>query len=198
MTAHNSNDFKRTGESHRGHWPKRNMRTAFKPAVLQALREKLLAAGQQPPDPSFKCIDFHASWSAWRVQLPSLIGKEILYFSFSDYGGSESALIQAQYHRDDSFAKAGIDLYMRVRQRYSKKARDSVLNINEGVDGRTGNHFIAGSWMVNTNGAPRQKKVSRTFGALRTRQEAWNQVEMLVKAGMKEEAERAKVAYLYQ
>ncbi|ART61058.1 hypothetical protein CBP36_18945 (plasmid) [Acidovorax carolinensis] len=110
----------------------------YDPGALEKLRGKILASGAHPPNASFRLIDYAASWGGWRVQLPGVLGHGTFYFYFSDYGGREPALIEAQYFRDEAYAKAGVDLYMRARQRFSKVARNSILNITEAVAPATG------------------------------------------------------------
>jgi hypothetical protein len=169
------------------------MRNAYCAQRLDGLRRTIEMAGRKPPLPTFKHIDYHPSWGGWRVQLPGIVGGGITYFSIAEYGNSESALIEAQYHRDDAYAKVGLDPYMRVRQRFSKRQRNQLLCIQEISDPRRGGAmYIVGSWQAQINGAVRQVKVRRQFGTLRTRQEAWDIVEAAVKAGLAEEAAREK------
>lgn len=160
---------------------------------LKTLLRNIKNSGATPPDPSFVLIDYHQSWSAWRVQLPGLVGYGTRYFSFKAYGDPEAALIEAQYFRDDAFEKTGIDLYARSRTRFTKQEAGTTLCIHEGVDYRNGGRFIFGTWQeTGRDGVSRQRRVSRTFGRLRTRDEAWSEVEHLVRHGMDQEAERCR------
>lgn len=185
-----------TAKRHHGHGPKRIMNGRYDPNVLEGLRRKLEASGRQPPHPSFKHIDFHPSWGAWRVQLPGICGSGITFFGFGDYGGPEAALIEAQFHRDEAYAKQGLDPYMRVRDRYTKQQRGSLLSIQEITDPRRNNaQYVVGSWMVTVGGKARQVKVRRVFGRLRTREEAWEIVESAVRDGMAAEADRQRLEH---
>jgi hypothetical protein len=47
--------------------------------------------------------------------------------------------------------------------------------------------------MVTVGGKPRQVKVRRVFGRLRTREEAWEIVESAVRDGMAAEADRQRL-----
>ena len=185
-----------TAKRHHGHGPKRHMRGRYDPDTLEGLRRKLQASGQEPPCPSFKHIDYHPSWAGWRVELPGICGYGITYFSFMDYGGPESALIEAQYHRDEAYTKLGLDPYMRVRDRFTKQQRGSLLSIHEFSDSlRSGAKYIIGSWVATVGDTSRQVKVRREFGRLRTREQAWEIVESAVREGMAAEAERQRLEY---
>lgn len=168
-------------------------RNVYDAQALEALRSKLQAAGQQIPHNSLLNISYHRRWGGWRVMLPSICGKEVTYFFFSDYGGPEAALLEAQTYRDDAFAKVGLDPFMRLRDRCTKRERGDLLSIWEAPSYRgTNEQFIIGSWMAMVDGKVRQRKVSRAFGRARTRQQAWDQVEAIVRAGVAAEAERRK------
>lgn len=172
------------------------MQGRYDPDALERLRRKLQESGQEPPCPSFKHIDFHPSWGGWRVDLPGICGYGITFFSFTDYGGAESALIEAQFHRDEAYAKLGLDPYMRVRDRFTKQQRGSLLSIQEITDSRrNGAKYIIGSWMATVGGIARRVKVRRAFGRLRTREQAWEIVESAVRDGMAAEAERQRLEY---
>lgn len=170
------------------HLPKKNMLGVYDPHGLAQLRDKLRAAGHEPPDPSFRLIDYHPSWYGWRVQLTGLVGAGVTYFQFSDYGGSEAALIEAQYFRDAAFAKAGVGLYMRVRQRFSKRAKNTVLSMFEATDRRNGRKAIVGTWVATEHGVSRQRRGSRSYGRIRSREAAWDEVESIVRAAVTQEA----------
>ena len=162
--------------------------------ALLALRERIVVTGEKPPDPSFKNIDWHRSWAAWRVQLPYFCGGGITYFPMADYGGTEAALIQAQYHRDEAYERAGVDVYARVRSSHRRvNDGESLLSISEIMDRKT--KTILGCWMETADGHARQRKVKRAFGALRTRDEAWAQVEAIVRQKVAEEAQRRRVLF---
>lgn len=176
----------------KGRMDQRRWHGAFDRAALVALRDRIVATGEKPPDPSLKNIDWHVSWAAWRVQLPYFCGGGITYFPISDYGGPEAALIQAQYHRDEAYERAGVDVYARVRSSHRRvNDGESLLPISEIVDRNT--KTIVGCWMETVDGHARQRKVKRAFGALRTRNEAWAQVEAIVREKVADEAQRRRV-----
>jgi len=171
---------------------KRRLPGALDRTELLALRERIVASGEKPPDPSYKNIDWHVSWAAWRVQLPYFCGGGITYFPMADYGGTEAALIEAQYHRDEAYERAGVDVYARVRSSHRRvNNRESLLPISEIMDRNS--KTILGCWMETVDGHVRQRKVKRAFGALRTREEAWAQVEAIVRQKVAEEAQRRRV-----
>ena len=128
-------------------------RNVYDAQALEALRSKLQAAGQQMPHNSLLNISYHRRWGGWRVMLPSICGKEVTYFFFSDYGGPEAALLEAQIYRDDAFAKVGLDPFMRLRDRCTKRERGDLLSIWEAPSYRgTNEQFIIGSWMAMVDG----------------------------------------------
>lgn len=166
----------------------------FHSTALLALRERIAATGDKPPDRSFKNIDWHSTWAAWRVQLPFFCGGGITYFPMADYGGPEAALIQAQYHRDEAYERAGIDVYARVRSSHRRvNEGESLLSISEVMDRNT--KTILGCWMETVDGQAKQRKVKRAFGALRSRDEAWAQVEAIVRQKVAEEAQRRRMHF---
>jgi hypothetical protein len=170
----------------------RHLLGAFDSTAHLVLRERIAATGDKPPDHSFKNIDWHCAWAAWRVQLPYFCGGGISYFPISDYGGPEAALIQAQYHRDEAYERVGVDVYARVRSSHRRvNEGKSLLAITEVMDRNT--QTILGCWMETVDGQAKQRKVKRAFGALRSRDEAWAQVEAIVREKVAEEAQRRRV-----
>lgn len=125
------------------------------------------------------------------MQLPYFCGGGITDFPMADYGGTEAALIQVQYHRDEAYELAGVDVYARLRSTHRRvNDGESLLFISEIMDRTT--KTILGCWMETVDGHARQRKVKRAFGALRTRDEAWAQVEAIVRQKVAEEAQRRR------
>lgn len=67
----------------------------------------------------------------------------------------------------------------------------SLLAITEVMDRNT--QTILGCWMETVDGQAKQRKVKRAFGSLRSRDEAWAQVEAIVRQKVAEEAHRRRV-----
>ena len=157
--------------------------------LLKEMRQRIAAAGRSLPDPSMKCIEWRDSWSGWRVQLPRFCGGKQIYFSSRNYGGAETALIEAQYFRDEAFNAAGVGLHEPIRPTKKRRERGQVLPVAETYDPRRNHSLVVGYWMETINGERKQRKISRVIGK-RSREELWAEVEEIVRRKVSEEAER--------
>jgi len=161
------------------------------PQGLEELRERIRLAGRDLPEPSLKCISWKSEWGCWRVLLPRFCGGHQVYFSPHNYGSRAAALIEAQYYRDNAYREAGVDLYARVRPTLKRRSRQASQPISETYC-EHGKHFkVTGYWMETRNGVSKQRKVARVIGP-RSREQAWMEVEAIVKAAIDAETQRVR------
>lgn len=147
-----------------------------------------------PPNPSLRYITRHSQAKAWRVDVPSRVGQpKARWFYDADYGGRQQSLVEAQDVRDDCFRDAQLPLHARVkpsraRLESGQQLAISLRNTNRG-------EAIIGKWQAEVAGKVQTRGVSRSVRA-HGLDEAWRQVEEVVRQGVLEEA--AKLAARYQ
>lgn len=147
-----------------------------------------------PPNPSLRYITRHSQAKAWRVDVPSRVDEpKARWFYDVDYGGRQQSLLEAQYVRDDCFRDAQLPLHARVkpsraRLESGQQLAISLRNTNRG-------EAVIGKWQVEVAGQIKTRGVSRSVRA-HGLDEAWRQVEEIVRQGILEEA--AKLATRYQ
>ena len=102
----------------------------------------------------------------WKLQFPSFSNEKPMNFHFSNYGGEDGALKAAISYRD-IFLKS-IGLHESVLYGYIKNNRKYANNLCI----HKHENRIIGSWMAGEGANRKQRKISRSFGAIRTEAEA--------------------------
>ncbi len=102
----------------------------------------------------------------WKLQFPDFANRKPINFHFCNYGGEDGALLAAISYRDEFLQS--IDLHGSAINGYIKNNRKYAINLC--IHKYKG--FIVGSWMATENGKRKQKKITRSFGKIRTEDEA--------------------------
>ncbi len=102
----------------------------------------------------------------WKLQFPAFSNEKPMNFHFSNYGGEDGALKAAISYRD-IFLKS-IGLHESVLYGYIKNNRKYANNLCI----HKHENRIIGSWMAGEGANRKQRKISRSFGAIRTEAEA--------------------------
>ena len=103
----------------------------------------------------------------WKLQFPAFSNEKPMNFHFSNYGGEDGALKAAISYRD-TFLKS-IGLHKGFLYGYIKNNREYANNL---CFHRYGNRII-GSWMAGEGDNRKQRKISRSFGEIRTEEQAF-------------------------
>ena len=106
------------------------------------------------------------NYGYWKLQFPSFSNEKPMNFHFSNYGGEDGALKAAISYRD-TFLKS-IGLHESVLYGYIKNNRKYANNLCI----HKHENRIIGSWMAGEGANRKQRKISRSFGAIRTEAEA--------------------------
>lgn len=155
--------------------------------VLRKLLDTIKKDGRETPALNLKYISWHTPSKTWRVYFPDALGGAQHYFGPCNHGGVEKALIEALYFRDDKLMKAGENptYCTNITRRRLKDKNDLPINIQ--YNARRNFYYVRGAWMETRNGVLKQRTCTRTISP-RTEEQAWAEVEAIVRAGVEREA----------
>lgn len=133
-------------------------------------------------------ITRHTPAQAWRVDTPPRAKvPSARWFYDADYGGRHASLVEAQYVRDDCFDGSDEMLHARIKPRRERLQVGEQLPISVRMTKR--GEVVLGRWQAEEGGRTRTRSACRSVARYGL-EDAWRQVEEIVRAGVRAEAEK--------